>query len=135
MRLSRRMDRPPPDVAPATAVDPAPLLGAWRSFDPDTRGVVALEVAAGNAGLVVRVTGAWEGGGRDWGEAAAQAFAAAGFAAPGAVAFHARYDVGEVETLLAAYLNLRLLVVDAFTRYHDGSGRAPVWSRDHLFQA
>jgi hypothetical protein len=129
------MDRPPPGVALAAAVDPAPLLGAWRSFDPDTRGVVALEVEAAGAGLVVRVTGAWEGGGRPWGAAAAQPFAAAGFAAPGAVAFHARYDFGDVDTLLAAYLNLRLLVVDAFTRYRDGSGRAPVWSRDHLFQA
>lgn len=129
------MDLPPPGTAPAAAVDPAPLVGTWRSFDPDTRGVLALELAAGGGGLVVRVTGAWPGGGRDWGTVAAQPFAAARFAAPGAVAFHARYDFGEVETLLAAYLNLRLLVVDAFTRYPDGSGRAPLWSRDHLFQA
>lgn len=134
------MDRPPPGAAPAAAVDPSPLVGRWRSFDPDTRGIVALDVArddaAGHAGgLVVRVTGAWEGGGRDWGAAAAQPFAAAGFARPGAVAFQARYDLGEVEVLLAAYLNLRLLVVDAFTRYRDGGGRAPLWSRDHLYLA
>ncbi|HEX2163519.1 MAG TPA: hypothetical protein VHM02_06185 [Thermoanaerobaculia bacterium] len=131
--VSRRMDRPPAGAPPA-AVDPAPLLGRWESFDPATSGVLRLDLRPGEDGLLaLRVTGAWHGGGRDWGAVAARPFAAAGFASPAAVAFHAAYDFGFAETTIAAYLNLRLLVVDAFTRYRDGL-RAPVWSRDHLYQ-
>jgi len=35
--------------------------------------------------------------------------------------------------LLAAYLNKRLLVVDAYSTFTDGSGRANYFQRDHLY--
>ena len=34
---------------------------------------------------------------------------------------------------LACYLNKRLLVVDAYTRFADGSGRAAYFARDHFY--
>jgi hypothetical protein len=35
--------------------------------------------------------------------------------------------------MLACYLNKRLLVVDAYTVFQDGSGRSPYFQRDHFY--
>jgi hypothetical protein len=43
------------------------------------------------------------------------------------------YDFGAARVTLACYLNKRLLVVDAYTTFHDGSGRSPYFARDHFY--
>ena len=50
-----------------------------------------------------------------------------------AVAFRADYDLGFARVMLACYLNKRLLVVDAYTVFQDGSGRSPYFQRDHFY--
>ncbi len=142
LRLTRARDMPRDAAtapAPAPAVDPSPLVGTWVSFDAATRGLVRVVVARRGGRLAVRAFGASSPAPQDWGEAAGDAFAggvdgieAAG--GPPAVAFTARYRFGFVDVLLAAYLNRRLLVVDCYSVFGDGSGRSSYFSRDHFYQ-
>lgn len=164
LRLSRASDAPrhaAPRVAlpGAPAVDPAPLLGTWVSFDTATGGIVRVVVDRRGGRLAVRAFGAASPAPRDWGEVAGDAFAGAvasaasavdgedsaiqenpetpediAHAPAAAVGFTARYGFGFLDTLLAAYLNRRLLVVDSYNVFRDGSGRASYFSRDHFYQ-
>ena len=120
-------------AAPAPAVDPSPLVGTWVSFDAATRGLVRVVVARRGGRLTVRAFGAASPAPRDWGEAEGDAFAG-GVGGAAAVAFTARYRFGFVDALLAAYLNRRLLVVDCYSVFGDGSGRSSYFSRDHFYQ-
>jgi len=144
LRLSRARDVPRDAAAgsAAPAVDPSPLVGTWVSFDAATRGLVRVVVALRGGRLAVRAFGASSPAPRDWGEAEGDAFAggvdgvggADRVGGVGAVAFTARYRFGFVDTLLAAYLNRRLLVVDCYSVFGDGSGRSSYFSRDHFYQ-
>ncbi|HEV3075713.1 MAG TPA: hypothetical protein VHB47_14925 [Thermoanaerobaculia bacterium] len=150
LRLSRARDVPRDAAAgsAAPAVDPSPLVGTWVSFDAATRGLVRVVVALRGGRLAVRAFGASSPAPQDWGEAEGDAFAggvdgvggvdrvggADRVGGVGAVAFTARYRFGFVDVLLAAYLNRRLLVVDCYSVFGDGSGRSSYFSRDHFYQ-
>ena len=144
LRLSRARDVPRDAAAgsAALAVDPSPLVGIWVSFDAATRGLVRVVVALRGGRLAVRAFGASSPAPQDWGEAEGDAFAggvdgvggADRVGGVGAVAFTARYRFGFVDVLLAAYLNRRLLVVDCYSVFADGSGRSSYFSRDHFYQ-
>jgi hypothetical protein len=144
LRLSRARDVPRDAAAgsAARAVDPSPLVGTWVSFDAATRGLVRVVVARRGGRLAVRAFGASSPAPRDWGEAEGDAFAggvdgvggADRVGGVGAVGFTARYRFGFVDVLLAAYLNRRLLVVDCYSVFGDGSGRSSYFSRDHFYQ-
>lgn len=127
---------PAPAPARAPAVDPSPLLGTWVSFDATTRGLVRVVLTLRGGRLAVRAFGASSPAPQDWGEAEVDAFAGGvdGVADAPAVAFTARYRFGFVDVLLAAYLNRRLLVVDCYSVFGDGSGRSSYFSRDHFYQ-
>jgi hypothetical protein len=74
--------------------------------------------------VIVNITG--------WGEAPALPFALT-TAGGEAVAFCAFYDFGFARIDILAYLNKRLLVVDAYTTFHDGSARSSYFVRDHFY--
>jgi hypothetical protein len=134
---SRLRDRPAPVPGPGPAglaVDLAPLSGDWINFDAGTTGLVRVEVAPRAGALAVRAFGADTEGACDWGEVAGDAFTD-GVGLRTAVAFTALYDLGFARVRLAAYLNKRLLVVDAYGTFHDGSGRSPYFQRDHFYIA
>ena len=116
------------------AVDPSPLVGTWHSTNQATRGIVKLILSNPNgSGFTVRAFGAWDSSPIDWGEVEGAAFAdGVGFSA--GVGFKAFYDFGFMQTILAAYLNKRILVVDAYNTFRDGSGRLNYFSRDHFYQ-
>jgi hypothetical protein len=126
-RISRRRDLPEAGLRPLAPVDLAPLLGIWVNFDLKSRGIARLELEERQGGLTVRVFGA-----AYWGEVPAFPFTD-GVGLHAAVAFNAFYDFGGVRVTLACYLNKRLLVVDAYTTFHDGSGRSPYFARDHFY--
>ncbi len=142
LRLSRAKDAPRDAAAAdraAPAVDPSPLVGTWVSFDAATRGLVRVVVALRGGRLAVRAFGASSPAPQDWGETTGDAFAggvdgAGGVGGAAAVGFTARYRFGFVDVLLAAYLNRRLLVVDCYSVFADGSGRSSYFSRDHFHQ-
>ena len=128
LRIARRRDLPEPGPRPVgRPMDLAPLVGTWVNFDKTSRGIARVELSDRDGGLAVRVFGV-----EDWGEVPAHPFTdGAGLHA--AVAFNAFYELGEMRTTLACYLNKRLLVVDAYTTFLDGSGRSPYFARDHFY--
>jgi hypothetical protein len=135
-------------AAPAPVIDSSPLVGTWVCFDAATRGLVRVVVTVRGGRLAVRAFGASSPAPQDWGEAVGDAFAGGvdrvggvggvvgvdGVGGAAAVAFTARYRFGFVDALLAAYLNRRLLVVDCYSVFGDGSGRSSYFSRDHFYQ-
>lgn len=131
LRISRRRDLPEAGPRPLGPVDLSPLLGTWVNFDPASRGIARLELADRDGGLAVRVFGAVSPE-ADWGEVPAFPFTD-GVGLQAAVAFNAFYGFGSWTVTLACYLNKRLLVVDAYTRFQDGSGRSAYFARDHFY--
>jgi hypothetical protein len=136
LRSSRRRDlagageRPEPP-----AIDPAPLVGTWENFDRASRGMARLVISADNRGMTVRAFGAGAPDPVDWGEVPGAPFAD-GVALDAGVAFTAAYEFPGMSVTLACYLNKRLLVVDAYTRFEpqaDGGGRAGYFARDHFY--
>jgi hypothetical protein len=137
LRSSRTRDLPDAGPRPLQpirrAVDPAPLVGTWVSYDPAEQGLARVVIAGdGERGMTVRAFGVGSPGFVDWGEVAASPFAG-GVALREAVGFTAVYDLEGMRVMLAAYLNKRLLVVDAYTRFHHGSGRVDFFARDHFY--
>lgn len=83
--------------------------------------------------MTLRVWGAAEPEPREWPQIVALPFAA-GVESPKAVGFTALYRMESLETRLAAYLNIRLLVVDTYNYFLDGSARSSYFKRDHYYQ-
>lgn len=127
LRISRRRDLPEAGPRSLGAVDLSPLVGTWVNFDAASRGIARLELADRDGELTVRVFGI-----ENWGEIPAFPFTD-GVGLRAAVAFNAFYDFGSWTVTLACYLNKRLLVVDAYTRFQDGSGRSAYFARDHFY--
>lgn len=115
----------------AQPADLAPLVGTWVNFDTASTGVHHLELEARDGRLILRTWGTGTPP-HSWGEVVAEPFTD-GVALHDAIAFRAGYDFGFARVMLACYLNKRLLVVDAYTVFQDGSGRSPYFQRDHFY--
>jgi hypothetical protein len=114
-------------------IDTAPLVGTWHSTNKTTRGIVKLILAAHDGIFTVQAFGALEPSPIDWGQVRGQAFAD-GVEQTESVGFRAFYDFGFLQTLVAAYLNKRILVVDTYNTFKDESGRCDYFLRDHFYQ-
>lgn len=112
--------------------DPTPLLGHWMNYDPDTTGIAELHAWRHEGMVVVRATSLLAGDRTGWGEVAADVFAGAVDSGE-AVGFTAHYDFGFLRVLLAAYLNNRLLVLDAYATFAVPDPRSSYFQRDHLY--
>ena len=122
-RLSdRALDR-------TTPIDPSPLLGEWLNYDVGSRNIASLTVTQRGDDVILRITGVPD---FDWGEMTVSPFALT-VAGGEAVAFKAAYDFDFLRVAVLAYLNKRLLVVDAYCTFHDGSGRSSYFARDHFY--
>ena len=134
LRFARARDLSP-EGAPleGPALDLSSLAGTWVNFDAASRGIARLVIGGdGAGGMTVRTFGAGLGEPRDWGEVPGHPFSD-GVELTAGVAFTAFYDFGSRTVTLACYLNKRLLVVDAYTRFQDGSGRSGYFARDHFY--
>jgi hypothetical protein len=114
------------------AVDLAQLTGTWVNFDAASTGLHHLEIEDRDGQLILRTWGSGLPEPHAWGEVVGEPFTD-GPGLDAAVAFRALYETGFARILLAAYLNKRLLVVDAYTVFQDGSGRSPYFQRDHFY--
>lgn len=112
--------------------DPAPLLGRWVNYDPDTTGIAELWAWQRADAVVVHATSVVDGDRTGWGEVVAEVFAGAADSDE-AAGFTARYDFGTMCVLLAAYLNNRLLVLDAYATFAAPDPRSSYFQRDHLY--
>lgn len=129
---SRGLDQMDADVTGVAATDLSPLVGKWVNTNKNTSGIARIALRAENHHLKVQAFGAGSSGLHDWGEVAASAFAG-NVASNQAVGFKAHYDFGSSDTLLAAYLNKRILVVDSYNDFRDGSSRSRYFFRDHFY--
>ena len=119
--IARLSDRPSGTVAP---IDPSPLLGDWINYDTTTRNIASLTISRRSEDVLLRID--------DWGETTALPFSLT-TAGGEAGAFRAAYHFGFARIAILAYLNKRLLVVDAYTTFHDDSGRSNYFARDHFW--
>ena len=113
----------------ATPIDPATLLGEWINYDTSSRNIAGLSIVQRGDAIILRITGVPD---VDWGETTLDLFS---FTTAGgeAAAFRATYDFGFTRIAILAYLNKRLLVADAYTTFHDDSGRSNYFARDHFW--
>ena len=132
LSYSRAMDQHTGAVKGQPAIRLSPLVGSWINFDRNTRGIIRIVLASNDENLRVHAFGACSPEPCDWGTVPATAFAES-VSAVDAVGFRTFYDFGFLGTMLAAYLNKRLLVVDAYNQFKDGSGRSPYFLRDHFY--
>jgi hypothetical protein len=114
-------------------VDASPLVGTWINMDVSSRGIVKVILSGEKGALKVQTFGACSPSPCDWGEVKGVIYSI-GVDSNMAVGFEAVYDFGFMETMLAAYLNKRLLVVDSYNTFKDGSGRPRYFFRDHFRQ-
>lgn len=132
MNLNVSRIRDYPRGNPMLDIDPRPLVGTWVNYDQYSTGIRRIEIGERERMVTLRAFGAGEPEPIDWGETLASAFSD-GVASREAVGFATRYDFGFLAVQLAAYLNKRLLVVDAYSVFTDSSGRANYFQRDHLY--
>jgi len=124
--ISRLSDRAPGNAAP---IDPSPLLGDWVNYDVASRNIASLTITRRGEDIVLRITGIPD---IDWGETTLSPFALT-VAGGEAAAFRAAYDFDFARIAILAYLNKRLLVVDAYSTFHDDSARSSYFARDHFY--
>lgn len=132
LQISRTRDILDAGPRPVHPADLSQLTGTWVNFDTASTGIHHLEMADRDGRLILRTWGTGAPGPHDWGEIVAEPFTD-GVALHAAVAFRAVYDQGFARVMIASYLNKRLLVVDAYTVFQDGSGRSPYFQRDHFY--
>ena len=119
--IARLSDRPSGNAAP---IDPATLLGDWINYDTSSRNIAGLTIARRSEDVLLSID--------DWGETTVLPFSLT-TAGGEAAAFRAAYDFGFARITILAYLNKRLLVVDAYATFHDASGRSNYFARDHFW--
>jgi hypothetical protein len=124
--IARLSDRPAGTVTP---IDPATLLGDWINYDTSSRNIAGLTIGRSGEIVLLRITGAPD---IDWGETSIEPFSPT-TAGGEAAAFRAAYDFGFARIAVLGYLNKRLLVVDAYTMFHDESARSNYFARDHFW--
>jgi hypothetical protein len=125
--------RPAPrEILPA-GLDLSSLLGDWRNTNTATRGIARIVIGEDDEGLRVQVFGACAGGTRDWGERRATTYA---YHVTGAIVagFELTFDFGPQETLVTAIHNRGVLVIHAYHRFKDGSGRSNYISKEFFHQ-
>jgi hypothetical protein len=131
VQIVRQADRLEAGIsAGPVPLDLTTLLGTWVNTNPESEGIVKLILAAGPAGLLVRVFGAGSPEPVDWGEVAVDKLFGDGLVATRAAAFTARFDRGFLGVHVQGNQNLGLLVVASFNRFQDGSGRSDYFARE-----
>ena len=104
------------------------LVGNWVNTKPETDYFVRVVMSEQNGRLMFQGYGANEPDPIDWGEVEAQPYAVGSSLIAGGL--HAFYNLDGIETHLVANQKLGILVIQSYTRYVDGSGRASHFARE-----
>ena len=125
--------QPAPGEMLAAGIDLSSLLGRWKNTNTGTRGISHIVIGEDGQGLRVQVFGACAAGPRDWGQrrATTYAYRVAGDIVAG---FELTYDFGPQETLVTAIHNRGVLVIHAYHRFKDCSGRWNYISKEFFHQ-
>jgi hypothetical protein len=125
--------QPAPGEVLATKLDLSSLIGRWKNTNSATRGISEIIISEDGENLRVQTLGACASGPRDWGEgrATTYAYSVAGDIVAG---FELTYDFGAQETLVTAIHNRGVLVIHAYHRFKNGSGRSNFISKEFFHQ-
>ena len=125
--------QPAPGKVLAAEIDLSSLIGRWKNTNGATRGISHIVISEEGKDLRVQTFGACGSGPCDWGEglAATYAYSVAGDIVAG---FELTYDFGAQETLVTAIHNRGVLVIHAYHRFKDGSGRSNFISKEFFHQ-
>jgi hypothetical protein len=114
-------------------VDASPLVGTWLNTDKQAGGIVKLVLSNEDGVFKVQAFGACSPSPCDWGQVKGAVYSARVGSKEG-MAFSAFYDFGFMETILAVYLKMGILVLDSFNTFKDGSHRSNYFSREFFYQ-
>ena len=117
----------------AAQLDLSSLIGRWKNTNSATRGISHIVISEDGKNLRVQTFGACASGPRDWegSPATTYAYSVAGDIIAG---FELTYDFGAQETLVTAIHNRGVLVIHAYHRFKDGSGRSNFISKEFFHQ-
>jgi len=117
----------------AAEFDLSSLIGRWKNTNSATRGISEIVINEDGKNLRVQTFGACASGPRDWGERPATTYAydVAGSIVAG---FELTYDFGSQETLVTAIHNRGVLVIHAYHRFKDDTGRSNFISKEFFHQ-
>ncbi len=111
----------------------SPLVGTWINTNLETNHIIKVVTdSQGDGALTVHIYGADSPNPIDWGEIKTTPVVI-GTTLEG-VGFHAHYDFGEIEILLAANHSKGVLVIQTYTTFKDGSERPNYFSREFFHQ-
>jgi hypothetical protein len=125
--------QPAPGQAPATELDLSSLIGRWKNTNSATRGISEIVISEAGKNLRVQTFGARASGPSDWGERDATTFAYH-VTSDIVAGFELTYDFGSQEALVTAIHNRGVLVIHAYHRFKDGSGRSNFISKEFFHQ-
>jgi hypothetical protein len=114
--------------ANATEVDMSPLLGIWVNSNSQTHWIKRFTLGKLGNVFTIHAYGATQP--FDWGEVEVVPY----MDNIGELAFHALYDLEPVHSLLAANTNKGLIIIAAFNRFKQASGRANFLCREFYFR-
>lgn len=125
--------QPAPGEIQAAEFDLSSLIGRWKNTNGATRGISVIVISEDGKNLRVQTFGACTAGPSDWGEglATTYAYSVAGDIVAG---FELTYDFGAQEALVTAIHNRGVLVIHAYHRFKDGSGRSNFISKEFFHQ-
>jgi hypothetical protein len=112
---------------------PEPLLGTWLNTNTASRGILKAVLAREGRQIVLRILASGSPDDYDWGETAADIFAADSSSTE-AMAFNAFYDFDFMETQLQGHVRQGVLIIAKFDRFKDGSGRSNYFSKEFFYR-
>jgi hypothetical protein len=115
---------------PPAPIDVSGLPGLWVNSNPDSTGIVRMQVTESDGSLWLRVYASGPDGIIDWGTAELAVFTASPSSRV-ATGFTCVYDFGFVETHLQAMILKGLVVLAQIHNFKDGSSRAGYFVREY----
>ena len=112
-------------------VSPTALVGTWTNTNHATNDIVKIIIAAAGSNIKVDVFGACTPTPCNWGSVPGFAYAANVGAVP-AIAFTAQYKFSFAQVSVVGHLQGKLLDIETFTEFTDGSGRSNLYTTDQM---
>ncbi|HEX4320760.1 MAG TPA: hypothetical protein VHZ52_07655 [Acidobacteriaceae bacterium] len=117
--------------APAIVVAPGALVGTWHNVNAATRDLVKIVIAAARVGVTVNPFGACTPTPCNWGVVPGVVYSA-NVSSSAAEAFSAEFNFGFSRVTVVGHLVRKELLVETFTVFTDGSGRANLYTADTM---
>lgn len=133
-KYSRSEDCPAAPLKGPQPLHGGSLLGTWTNTNLSSWGITKLIISQEERTACVHVFGSGPSNLIDWGKTPIETIYAKDAGSAEAVAFDARYDMGFMDVLIEANVNLGLLVVACLNTFKDHSGRANYFSREFFWK-